>query len=222
MNPGSIRTFYQARRVLVILGCAAPVLVLAGVWWLVTQVLMVPAVPDGTTPPDRVASFMMHEKGLPRLHGRQATVFLEQQVRRLVDDDAFRTRFLAEIRTASPEDQKAFRSALFDIFKPMLLEDVKHYQELEGTARRDYLDERIVAYNRLAVYGGKTKISANALGAAAPSGSELLQMVMAKTTEEERQLGMAYGTAVKARVDEILADPELKADFEARIAAPAR
>ncbi|MCK4340507.1 MAG: hypothetical protein KAY37_02140 [Phycisphaerae bacterium] len=220
MNPGSTKTFYQARKALLILACASPVLVLGVVWWVVTQVLMVPGVPDGTTPPEQVAQFIMHEKGLPRLGRAQGEAFFRRQVRRLGRDQAFRERFLAELRTAGSVEQKAFRAHLFDVFKPLLMKDIEQYHALAGAARREYLDERIVEYNRMSRALGKAGISAEALDAVAPDQTEMLTLLMEKTTEQERQLGMAYGAAIAARVAEILADPELKAEFEARISSP--
>jgi hypothetical protein len=164
--------------------------------------------------------FIVHEKGLPRLSDPQREAFVEQQVRRLVKDPAFRASFLAEYRTSSPEEQKAFRANLFDAFKPIVMRDLRRYRELDAPARREFLDERIVAYNRMNAFRGEVRISKDAVGGAAPSSGEILQLLIDKTTDEERQLGMAYAAALRARVEEILADQELKTKFEARIAAP--
>jgi len=212
------RTFYRARRILLVAACVAPVVLLAGVWWLVTQVLMVPRVPGPTTPAEQVVQFIAHPQGLPRLDAARSEALLEQQVRRLVEDAAFRARFLAEFRSSSPDEQTAFRSHLFDAFKPVFMRDARHFHELDAADRRAYLDERIVAYNRLSAYAGKTAISPDAVRGLAPTPEQLLQMLTQRTTEEERQLGGAYYAALQARVVEILGDPELKADFEARIA----
>ncbi len=199
----------------------APVALLAGVWLLVTQVLLVPRVPGPDTPADYVAQFMMHEKGLPRLKRARAEAFLDQTVIRLLRDSAFRERFLAEYRTASPEEQKAFRENLFDAFKPRFMDDIRGYHDRPESGRRDYLDQRIVAYNRLSALVGSVKIGRADLGSGAPTPDELLQLLVSKTTEKEREQGAAYLAALHARVLEILADPALKAEFEARIAAPA-
>ena len=212
------RTFYRARRILLIAACVAPVLLLASVWWVVTQIVLVPRLPGATTPAERVVQFIEHPKGLPRLDGARGEAFLEQQVGRLVADTAFRDRFLAEVRSSRPDEQSAFRAHLFDTFKPVFMRDVRRFHQLDPDARRAYLDERIVAYNRLSAYAGKTAISPDAVRGLAPTPQQLLQLLTERTTEEERQLGGAYYAALQARVGEILADPELKADFEARIA----
>lgn len=219
VHPGSVKTLYRLRRVGLILACVTPVLALAGLWLLVTQVLLVPSTPNESTPPDALARYIMHEKGLPRLKGPRCEAFLQQQIRRLVQDEPFRQRFLAEYRTASPDEQKAFRTHLFDAFKPLVMRDIRGYQQTAEPARQAYLDERIVAYNRMNAFVGDVRLGKSDLGPAAPGSDEMLQLLMQKTSEEERQAGVAYGVAVAARVQQILADPELKAAMEARIAA---
>jgi len=209
---------YRIRRVLVLLGCAAPVVILAGVWWLVTEVLLVPSVPDASTPPDEVVQYITHPKGLPRLDPARVEAFLYAQVHRLLADADFRDRFLSAVRSSSPEEQSAFRAHLFDAFKPIFMRDVHRFHELDGVARREYLDERIVAYNRMSAYAGRVAIRPDAIHGLAPSQNQLLELLTERTTEQERRLGSAYYAALQARVLEILADPELKAAFETRIA----
>lgn len=221
MNEPAQRRFYPHRRVWLYLACASPVLVLAGIWWLVTEVLLVPRTPDAQTPPDRVFAYIVHEEGLPRLDPPRAQAFFEEQVRRLLADADFRRRFLAEIRTATPDQQKAFRANLFDVFKPMLMDDIRGYHAEPEEGRQTYLDDRIVAYNRLSRALGRdsTAISAE-LDMLKPTREEALALLLNKTTAEERQLGTAYVAALTARVQEILADPDLEAALRARIDAP--
>lgn len=214
--------FYRDRRVRMALLAVTPVIVIFGLWWFVSHRLLLPAVPDAYTAPDRVAQFLMHPEGLPRLGHKQALAVLETQMRRLAADAAFREALLAEIRTSPDEDKKALRQHLFDVYKPELMADIRKYHELPADARQDYLDERIVFYNRLQAAGSDVHINKDMVwGPTAPSPQELIELLYAKTTEEERQLGMAYAKALAARVTEILADPTLKAEFEARIAAAA-
>jgi hypothetical protein len=219
MNAGSDALYRRPWWRMVLL-LAAPVLVLAAVWVGVTQLLLKPAVPGATAPPDQVVQFIVHPAGLPRLDRRRAEAFLEQQVRRLVRDAAFRGRFLAEYRVASPEEQQAFRAHLFDAFKPRVMDDIRAYSASEPDRRAAFLDDRIIAYNRLNAFLGPVHINRTDLGPGAPSPQEVLDLLMQKTTEQERQMGLAYALALKSRVEEILADPTLKADFEARLAAP--
>lgn len=220
MHLTSTTALYRLRPVLVGLACAAPVLVLGGLWLLVTLVLMVPGVPEASAPPDEVVRFIVHEKGLPRLDRPRCEAFLQQQVLRLVRDEPYRGRFAAEYRVSSPEEQRAFREHLFDAFKPLVMDDIRRFHELPETARPAYLDERIVAYNRLSKLLSNAQVDKSIAGAPADAQADLLSTLMQKTTEQERQMGMAYAQALAGRVAVILADPELKAEFEARIAAP--
>ncbi len=218
-TPRSTVPLYRQRRLWLIVACGAPVLLLVGVYLLVNRVLLVPAVPDAAAPGDQLAAFVMHARGLPRLTQPEREAFLMQQVPRLLRDEPLRSAFLGAIRTASPEDQEAFRNNLFDTFKPILLRDARAYAGLDAAGRTAFLDERIVAYNRL---GAQTDlhVSRHDLGAAAPSADKLLDWLMSKTTEEERRLCIGYGTGLAGRIKDILADEALKAEFERRIAAP--
>lgn len=220
MHPGSVTTLYRLRRVVLVVACAAPVVVLGGLWLLVTRVLLVPAVPGADTPPDEVAQFIMHEKGLPSLDREHCEAFLKQQILRLIQDERFRKRFAAEYRVSSPEQQRAFREHLFDAFKPLLMDDIRRYHALPEPDRPAYLDERIVAYNRMSKLLANVNIDQDMAAAPPGDSADLLGLLMQKTTEEERRAGLAYGQALGARVNQILADPQLKAEFEARIAAP--
>jgi len=220
VNPGSTRTFYQARRVLIIAALVAPVLLLGGLWWLVTEVLLVPGVPDSSTPAAQVVEFMVHEKGLPRLGRHEKEQFVLAQGRRLASDAAFCEQFLATLRTSSPDDQKAVRTNLLDTFAPMIRDDVHKFESLPPAQREGFLDERIVAYLRLNVFrDSKVRVKgAQIWGATPPTQEELGKWFMTRFTAEEQQLTIAYFTAMAARVQVIGADPELKAKFEARIA----
>ncbi len=196
-----------------------PVLVLGLLWLLVTQVLMVPAVPDEQTPPADVARFLMHNKGLPRLSTARFETWLDVFVPRLAKDPAFRERFLVEYRTASSEDQSAFREHLFDAFKPLVMRDVDAYFALPEFEQQTYLDERIVEYNRVGRSWGDATISKGMLGGGALSPTEAMNFLFRKTTAQERETALAYAQALAARIEVILGDPDLTADFEARIAA---
>jgi hypothetical protein len=196
----------------------APLVALGGVWLLVTEVLLVPAVPEVAAPADRVVEFIVHPKGLLRVARARREAFLKQQALRLVRDEAFRSRFGAEYRVSSPDQQRAFREHLFDAFKPMVMDDIRRFHELPEAARPAYIDEHIVAYNRLAKMLENVRIEPSLVNTGADTKADLLGLLLQKTTEQERQLATAYAQALAARVATILADPQLKADFEARIA----
>jgi hypothetical protein len=216
MNPGSVQTMYRLRRAGQIAALVTPIVVLGGAYLLVTQVWMAPAVPGAETAPEAVLRFIVHDRGLPRLSRAGFEAFLDTQLRRLARDKAFHERFFAEVRTASPDEQKAFREHLFDAFLPIMLGDIRRLDALPECDRSTFLDERIVAYNR---FNG-LRVSKTDLGSAALSPAEMLKFLTERTTQRDRELGMAFIAAFQARVAEILVDPELKAEFDARIAKP--
>jgi len=182
---------------------------------------MVPAVPDGAAPPAQVVQYIMHAKGLPRLGRERREAFLTEQMTRLIEDERFRERFAMEYRVSSPDQQKAFREHLFDAFKPIVMDDIRGYHETSPELRQDYLDQRIVEYNRMAKMLSNVEVDPEIAGPQDGNRTEMLALLLQKTTEQERELGLAYAAALRARVLEILADPALKAGFEARIAQPA-
>lgn len=220
VHPGSIKTLYRLRRVGQLLLWGSPLLLLLGLYLLVTLVLLRPGLPGPEAEPEQVVQFIAHKQGLPRLKPPEVERFLEGQIQRLLRDEAYRDGFLREVRTASIEDQEAFRSHLFDAIKPTVMADIRAFHALLPAERLNLLDERIVAYNRLARVAGGAGISKDALGQTAPNPQQMLDLLMRKTTDEERQLGLAYLQALQLRVLTILADPDLKAEFEARIADP--
>ncbi|MBU0637343.1 MAG: hypothetical protein KKB50_00640 [Planctomycetes bacterium] len=219
MQPGSIQTFYHSRRVIVLLACVAPLVLLGSIWWLVDVLVLTPSIPDATTAPEKCVSFVAHQKGLPRLGDERREAFLEDQIRRLVEDAGYRDRFVAALRHSDLEEQAAFRAHLFDAFKPLVMRDVRRFHELPDTARRGFVDGRIVEYNRLSAFFGDVQISKEAFGGALPDPLELQRLLLRKTTAAERAAATEYLTAYAERVQTILADPALKAEFDARVAA---
>lgn len=218
MGTHSQRTLYRFRRPLLIMALIAPVVLLGLTWWIVTQVLMAPAVPTVKTPAVDVARFIQHPKGLPRLDTSEFEAFLEIQLARLRDNASFRERFLAELRIMSRDEVEQFNEHLFDAMKPLVMRDVRRFHELDPADRQVYLDDRIIEYNRINAAWGDTRISKGMLGPAAMSPQQTLDLLLRKTTEEERQRALAYGAAIHARVEEILADPQLEKQIRAEIA----
>lgn len=212
---------YRYRKALLWTAAIAPLLVAGGLYWIVNTVVLAPATPGATTDGPSLARFVIHERGLPRLSAVQAQRVLTQQAARLAENETLRERFLATVRTSSPNEQAAFREHLLGVFKPLLMRHVDEFFELTGPQRQEYLDRRIVEYNRLSAAVGKTELNSDALKALAPSKTELLTWVTTNTTADERERAGTYGAAIAARVEAILADPELKEEFERRIGRPA-
>ncbi len=226
MLTGSLKSFHRQRQALIALSLAAPVLLLAGAWWWVDRFLLAPPVPTDATPAEQCVGFICNAKGLPRLRGDAAERYLQWQARRFVADPHYARRFVAASHTAPPEERQAFREHLFDAFKPLLMRDVRRCESLEGPRRDAFIDDRIVEYNRILRVIDRSPVGQEIRQAnvAPMSDSEklaMLQMVLSRTTDEERARAQRYGALLGARIAEILADAELKAEFERRIAEPA-
>lgn len=220
MIPGDVKTLYRLRR-LGLFGLAAlPVLGLAGVYWLVTQVVLVPRVPGPDAPGAEVAHFVMHAKGLPRLSPAAQVDALVTQMSRLRTDGAFRDSFLAAVRTAGSDAQRGFRQHLFDAFKVLLVRDAARFEQTPIGARETFLDDRIVFYNRLGMGLQADDFGKVLLAAVAPTRDEGLALLMQRTDEQERELVGQFLGALRSRAEAVLADAQLKAAIEARIAGP--
>jgi hypothetical protein len=219
MQPSFAARFYRARPILVALACASPLLLLGGLWWAVNAFLLTPGVPGDDAPAEECVGFIVHEKGLPRLAGDRRDRFLDHHLQRLIRDEQLRRRFAEALRRLTPEEQAAFHGHLVDAFKPRVLADVQRFHDLHGEPRRHYVDERIVEYNRVGALLRSGRIDRSAFGNALPDSAQIAELLLTRTSEKEQQLGLAYLTALAERIKQILADPELKREFEARIAA---
>lgn len=220
MNPGSLKSFYRARRLLVALGCIAPLIVLGGAWWLIAEVILVPGMPNEASPPEDCVAYVAHDKGLRRLTADEQEKFVRGQLSRWLGQTAYREQFAAALRRSTADEQKAFRSNLFDVFKPHVMRDVAKFHTTMGDARRAFLDDRIIEYNRMGRVLRAGRVDKSAFGDALPNPKEMMELVVAKTTQQERDQAQTFFTALGGRIAEILADEPLKKEFEAKIAAP--
>ncbi len=209
------------RQILTVVACASPLLLLGGAWWAVDTCLLAPPVPSVEDPPEAHVRFLSDPRGLPRLRGRRLERFLDQQTSRLLADAGFRDQLAATLRRSPPETQEAARQHLLDAFKPRILADIRRFHALSGAERAAYLDGRIVHYMRLAaaLRAGSSEESQRAARTLLPDREQLARLLLSATSQEERNMGLAFLTAYQARVQQILADPELKRSFETQIAA---
>lgn len=215
--PGSTRTLYIARHAgFALLGLVAIGLAIAAYWATDRWILAPPAPTDSSAAPVWI-DYLVDERGLVRDDASRAAQRLNGLVRRLLADEPFRHDFAACLRRGSAEEQAAFREHVFDAFKPAILADVRRYHELGDDARTAFLDERLVAFKRLELLSRGSKIDRASWADAAGTQAELLKLLAAKTTDEERSLGAAYIRAAAERWNEIRHDPEQLAAFERRL-----
>ena len=106
---------------------------------------------------------------------------------------------------------------MFGAFKPLVMRDVRGFHELDEEDRQEFLDERLIEYGRLAVFFGQVSINKDALGSTGPTRNELFQLLLSKTSPEERTRWAQYSAALDRRRAEILADALLTRQFQERI-----
>ncbi|MBL8880227.1 MAG: hypothetical protein JNG88_14005 [Phycisphaerales bacterium] len=220
VNPGSLKSFYRARSLLIAIACIAPLLVLGGAWWLIAEVLLAPGIPTEASPPEDCVAYVVHDKGLRRLSPAEQEKFVRGQMARWLAQPAYREQFAAALRRSTADEQQAFRSNLFDVFKPHIMRDVAKFHATSGDGRRAFLDDRIIEYNRMGRVLRAGRVDKSAFGDALPSPKEMMDLIIVKTTQQERDQAQAFFTAMGGRIAEILADEPLKTEFEAKIAAP--
>jgi hypothetical protein len=207
----------QRRQLLTGLACASPILLLAAVWWLVNAVVLAPAVPDENGSAQQCVAFVVHERGLPRLGVEHQIAFVENSIRRAIEDGAFRNALAATLRRSAREEQVAFRTHVFDALKPRVLREIQDFHRLADPARTAWLEARLVDYKRLEMLLRTIRLDEGAFGDAVPDANELLRLVLSKTSEDERQLCLTYLSALSERANEILKEPELRRQFEQRL-----
>lgn len=221
MNPGSLQSFHRYRRLAIAAAVLAPLLALAGVWWLVDRVVLAPPRPRHDSPAAACVRFLVDARGLPRLSAADAERCVLEQLRRAAQDATFREAFLTALRRSTSDEQDLFVRHLIGAFKPMVMRDVDAFGATPPAGRDAFLDDRIVAYNRLRASFGDVHISKSMLAGALPtSPTDLLQLLSESTSADERNRATAYLTALAGRIAAILADDALRAAIEQRIAAP--
>lgn len=219
MHPGDTQAFYRSRRLLLVAGCAAPLLLLGAAWWTIDRFVLTPPRPTLASTADEFVRFLVDAKGLPKLRQAEREALIELHLRKWLAQEDYRSGFASALRRCSDEEREAFKTHTFDAVKPIIMRDVRRFHELDGEARRTFVDERIVEYHRMASILRGAKVDKSAFGDSLPSSNEVGQLVLAKTTEEERVLGQAFFAALAARQVEIQADEALNAEFLRRIEA---
>lgn len=195
----------------------APLLLLGAAWLAVDRLILAPPVPGPEAQAAEVVGFVAHARGLPRLDRQQAVEFLQAQAGRLAREAEFRSAVLAALNRSPAEARAAFEGNLIDVLKPLVMADVYRYKGTPPERQRDFLDDRIVAYNSTAgAYQSAFNKELPTDGLF--SRERLMRLLLSKTTEQERNDALVFGQAYGARVEAIVADPTLKRDFEQRIA----
>ena len=216
-EPQTVPRLYAWRKPLIILACIAPLIAAGLLALLVNGVLLAPQTPGPKSSAADYYEFMANERGLPRLNGAQRAQFVQTIAERAVRDDHFADEFMTVMKRSPKDQQGLFRSNMVDAFLASMLADVRRYFSLSGAAQVAFLDDKIVEHKRNEKLFRRINLDKDALGS---EKGNLLQMIMGKTSESEREQAVAYAGAMARRIAEILADDTLKKKFEDRLGSP--
>lgn len=208
---------YNWRKLWIILACIAPLVAAGLLALLVNSVLLAPGTPGPKSTAADYFEFMANERGLPRLNGAQRAQFVKTIADRAIQDDRFASEFIAVMKRSPKDQQGVFRSNMVDAFLASMLADARRFQSLSGAAQLAFLDDKIVDHKRNEQLFRRINVDKESLS---PEKGNVLQMIMGKTSEAERDQAMAYVTAMTRRITEILADETLKKRFEERLGMP--
>lgn len=220
MIPGSTQTFNRARWLSIAAITIVPIVILGIGWWILDAVVLSPSAPGPGAAAEQCVAFIAHPKGLARLDRGAREEFVDAQFRRLVEQPSFGPELAGALRRSTREEQEGFRNNLFDVFKPRILEDARRLHELPRDQRQAFLDAKLIDFKKSERLLRAVNISKGALGGAMVDEAGALRMIQSKITDEERALGIAYFKAMAERAQEILADPDLKAQFEKTLGFP--
>lgn len=209
--------FYAWRKPLIVAACVAPLFLAGLLWLLVNRILLAPSFPGPTAAAAQFYEFMADERGLPRLSASDRMKFVETIATRAAKDPKFTDDFLAAMKESAKDQQARLRSNLVNAFLDTTLSEVRRYNALSAAEQPAFLDDRIVEHKRDELLFRRIHIDKEAISS---EKGDLLQMVLTRTTDAERQMAMAYAGAMQARVREILDDDNLKKKFEERVGAP--
>lgn len=201
------------KRVLIVLACVAPLVLLAGAWWYVNAVLLVPPVPTAQSDAESTIDYYISDKGLPRMEPAAAWKFLFSQMHALSTDEARKQSFVTALRRRSAEEQEAFGNAVVDVVLPRMMGDARAFVALTGE-KEPFLDGRLIEYARLESMIQSLRVDRGQRGGLKLDDQMLKKLLTEKTSDEDRGRGQVYLKALASRFGEIVADEELKAKYE--------
>ena len=202
--------------------CASPLLVLAGIWLLVNALVLTPGVPGDSAAAVQCINFAVDPAGLPRLRPEQQAEFVETHLSRVVRDGQFRDAFMTGLRRQPLQDQAAFRAHVFDALLPRFVSEAQEYQQRTPEELDRWLEDRLVHYKRMGRMLRGMQLEAADFDSRWTDEKGLLELVIARTTPEQRASCGVYFAALARESAAIKQDPERLARLEERLAPSGR
>jgi hypothetical protein len=216
MNPGSTRTLYATRRLGLALLVLVPLLLGGACLWIVRAVLT-PSRISASTPAQGCLDYIVSERGLPTLSPPERESVLELLLSRLAREPELAQQMATALRRSTSEEQKAFKANLYDAIKPRIIANARRYRDLPPPQREPFLDEKVVEFKKTEGLLRSIKLDMNALGGGAGDAQAVFNLVTQRTSAEEIAVIKAFLEAAAVRTAQIMADEELRAEFEKKI-----
>ena len=197
--------------------CASPVILLGGIWMLVNAWVLTPGIPGDSAPAEACVDFAIDPAGLPRLQPQEQAAFVETHLSRIIHDVSFRDALMTSLRRQPPKEQAAFRAHVFDALLPRFVQEAQTYHEMPPEEVETWLEDRLVYYKRMGHMLRNMRLSADDFDSRWTDEKSLLELVMARTTAEQRTSCGMYFVALARVSSDIKDDPERQAQFEQRI-----
>lgn len=208
-----------SRALLIACATIVPLVALGLAWLAVERLALTPRQPAAGAAAADYIRFISSPRGLPTLPAGQQRDFLEAQGQRLLLETAFRDDYAAALRRTPAEAISQYRSHLFAALKPQFMQQIDEFAQLPPDARVDFLDARIIEYERIARAYKAARIDADLLGRFFSDRQQLQSFLLGQTSAEERERGMSFVAAYLTRRQDLKSDPQRWAQIDARVAA---
>ncbi|QOJ15046.1 MAG: hypothetical protein HRU75_10490 [Planctomycetia bacterium] len=196
---------------------AAPLALAAAAWWAIDRYALSMREPDAGASAEEWFRYIVDPQGLARTDRSSRERFFHRHLDR-ARDDAYARVFAAEYRSATAEEQQRIVTMLWDTFLPRILDDARTYfAAADAEIAQKHLDDCLVRYNRLV-----NALRATRFGKADRGGGELdlfLKLAQRLTESDQAMVGR-FWERLQGRITEVLADDDLRGEFERRIAEP--
>ena len=194
----------SARNAVVALAATAVVL---GIGWFGYVKLTTPGPPDPSkASPDDLATFLGSPQGLVRLPVARREAFLRSMFEHLSSDES-RSRLGRCIRRMSDDQKQALVDATFEVVRTRMLEAADRFDRLPVQDRDGFVSNLIADFRRLQgePTPGATRdpsVGEAFKGLLPATGQDWNQLILARTTPEERAKATPLAMAIAQQIQE--------------------
>lgn len=181
--------------------------VVLGIGWFGYIKLTTPGPPDpGRASPDEVAAFLGNPQGLIRLPVTERETFLRRTFEHLSSDES-RSRLGRCIRRMPDEQKQTLVNAAFEVVRVKMLEAADRFNRLPLQDRDDFVRDLIADFRRLQGESAPgtpkdSNVGESFKGLFPATGQDWNQLIVARTTPEERTKATPLAMAIAQQIQE--------------------